>query len=132
MLSKYGVRSIATGSVRVRINCVQQCKAFKDEVSTTVSRKKWQTALQLARGRATQHAIHGVIGELIACAQKTSFTVVLLCLEAYQRARKRMHLARESVPNQIRLSAAKAAQIKLRTTTDEEKIRSVLAKLKTE
>lgn len=64
--------------------------------------------------------------------KKTSFTVVLLCLEAYQRARKRMHLARESVPSQIRLSAAKAAQIKLRTTTDEEKIRSVLAKLKTE
>ena len=54
------------------------------------------------------------------------------CLEAYQRARKRMNLARESVPNQIRSAAVKVAQDKLKRTTDEEKIKAALAKTKTE
>ncbi|CAK8676879.1 tectonic-like complex member MKS1 [Clavelina lepadiformis] len=112
-LSKYGVRTETGGSVTVQVNCIQQCKAFQENLSTAVSRKKLQSALQIARGQASKTAIHGV-------------------MDAYQRARKRMQLARENVPNQIRESAEKNAVEKLRGLTTQDKIKNILRKAEDE
>ncbi|XP_039271324.2 tectonic-like complex member MKS1 [Styela clava] len=89
ILNKYGVRTESTGSVTIRINCIvqQQPETKKpDAVGDHIRKRKQQTAIQLAKGKAANEAIHGV-------------------MDAFLRARKRMQTARESVPEHIRKTA---------------------------
>lgn len=66
ILNKYGVRTESTGSVTIRVNCITQKRpeiTKSDVVVDQVRKRKQQTALQLAKGKAANEAIHNVMGE---------------------------------------------------------------------
>ena len=85
-MSKYGVRGASSGVVRIRLHCVQQCQAFRSEASTAISKKKWQTALQIAKGRASEAAIHGILGENLA-ERKIAIQNFKICGLGYYKIR---------------------------------------------
>ncbi|XP_078490287.1 tectonic-like complex member MKS1 isoform X2 [Ciona intestinalis] len=104
-LNKYGVRTESAGSVTIKFNSILQCKAFKDvSTSAAVSKKKLQNAFQLAKGKEKSDAISGVMGKY-----------------AFHRARKKMQLARENVPLEIRESAQKVATKQQYTSAENKK-----------
>ncbi|XP_066492194.1 tectonic-like complex member MKS1 isoform X2 [Tiliqua scincoides] len=78
-LSRFGFHSKTTGSVTFRLNCLQQSKAFLDSSSM---RKQMQSVLDRLGGFSQQGSLGSV-------------------LEAFQRARRRMQEARESLPQDL-------------------------------
>ncbi|KAJ1184994.1 hypothetical protein NDU88_001790 [Pleurodeles waltl] len=78
-LSRYGFRTETTGSVTFKLYCIQQSRAFMDSSSL---KKRMQSVLDRLGGFSQQSSIHNV-------------------LDAFQRARKRMQLARESLPQDL-------------------------------
>ncbi|XP_067328178.1 tectonic-like complex member MKS1 [Anolis sagrei] len=78
-LSRFGFRTKTTGSVSFRLHCLQQSKAFLDSSSM---RKRMQSVLDRLGGWGQQGSLYGV-------------------LEAFQRARRRMQEARESLPQDL-------------------------------
>ncbi|XP_060115394.1 tectonic-like complex member MKS1 isoform X2 [Heteronotia binoei] len=86
-LSRFGFRTETTGSVIFRLNCLQQSKAFLESSSM---KKRMQSVLDRLGGFSQQGSLYGV-------------------LEAFQRARRRMQQARESLPQD--LISTSAAQL---------------------
>ncbi|XP_053131266.1 tectonic-like complex member MKS1 [Hemicordylus capensis] len=78
-LSRFGFRTETTGSVTFRLNCLQQSKAFLESSSM---RKRMQSILDRLGGFSQQGSLYNV-------------------LEAFQRARRRMQEARESLPQDL-------------------------------
>lgn len=78
-LSRYGFRTKTTGSVTFTLNCIQHARAFID--ANTLKRKR-QTVLDQLSGHSQQGSVYNV-------------------LDAFQRARKRMQEARESLPRDL-------------------------------
>ncbi|XP_053562294.1 tectonic-like complex member MKS1 [Bombina bombina] len=86
-LSRIGFRTTTTGSVTFRFHCIQQSRSFLDRGSL---RKRMQNVLDRLGGFSQQTSIHNV-------------------LDAFQRARRRMQMARESLPQDL-LSTSKLPQ----------------------
>uniref|UniRef100_A0A8C1VL90 MKS transition zone complex subunit 1 n=1 Tax=Cyprinus carpio TaxID=7962 RepID=A0A8C1VL90_CYPCA len=78
-LSRFGFRTQTTGSVTFTLNCIQHARAFID-VNTL--KKRRQTVLDQLGGHSQQGSVYNV-------------------LEAFQRARKRMQEARETLPRDL-------------------------------
>uniref|UniRef100_A0A3B4E0F9 MKS transition zone complex subunit 1 n=1 Tax=Pygocentrus nattereri TaxID=42514 RepID=A0A3B4E0F9_PYGNA len=78
-LSRFGFRTQTTGSVTFNLNCIQHARAFVD---ANTLRKRRQTVLDQLGGHSQQGSVYNV-------------------LEAFQRARKRMQEARESLPRDL-------------------------------
>uniref|UniRef100_A0A8D0H510 MKS transition zone complex subunit 1 n=1 Tax=Sphenodon punctatus TaxID=8508 RepID=A0A8D0H510_SPHPU len=78
-LSRFGFRTEMTGSVTFRFHCLQQSKAFLESSSL---RKRMQNVLDRFGGFSQQNSLYNV-------------------LEAFQRARRRMQEARESLPQDL-------------------------------
>ncbi|CAH2219727.1 Meckel syndrome type 1 isoform X1 [Pelobates cultripes] len=78
-LSRFGFRTETTGEVTFRFNCIHQSRSFLDNSSL---RKRMQSVLDRLGGTSQQSSIHNV-------------------LDAFQRARRRMQQARESLPQDI-------------------------------
>ncbi|KAL7834455.1 hypothetical protein SRHO_G00287020 [Serrasalmus rhombeus] len=78
-LSRFGFRTQTTGSVTFNLNCIQHARAFVD---ANTLRKRRQTVLDQLGGHSQQGSVYNV-------------------LEAFQRARKRMQDARESLPRDL-------------------------------
>ncbi|KFP84784.1 Meckel syndrome type 1 protein, partial [Apaloderma vittatum] len=78
-LSRFGFRTETTGSVMFRLYCLQQSKAF---LETNALRQRMQSVLDRLGGFSQQSSIYSV-------------------LEAFQRARRRMQEARESLPQDL-------------------------------
>ncbi|XP_055056892.2 tectonic-like complex member MKS1 [Misgurnus anguillicaudatus] len=78
-LSRCGFRTQTTGSVTFTLNCIQHARAFID--ASTLKRRR-QTVLDQLGGHSQQGSVYNV-------------------LEAFQKARKRMHDARESLPRDL-------------------------------
>ncbi|XP_054857378.1 tectonic-like complex member MKS1 [Eublepharis macularius] len=78
-LSRFGFRTETTGSVTFRLNCLQQSKAFLESSSM---KKRMQSVLDRLGGFSQQGSVYNV-------------------LEAFQRARRRMQEARESLPQDL-------------------------------
>lgn len=78
-LSRFGFRTETTGKVTFRFHSIHQSRAFLDSSSL---RKRMQSVLDRLGGSSQQSSILNV-------------------LDAFQRARRRMQLARESLPKAI-------------------------------
>uniref|UniRef100_A0A8C0BJI6 MKS transition zone complex subunit 1 n=1 Tax=Buteo japonicus TaxID=224669 RepID=A0A8C0BJI6_9AVES len=78
-LSRFGFRTETTGSVTFRLYCLQQSKAF---LETSALRQRVQSVLDRLGGFSQQSSVYNV-------------------LEAFQRARRRMQEARESLPQDL-------------------------------
>ncbi|NXY90456.1 MKS1 protein, partial [Alcedo cyanopectus] len=78
-LSRLGFRTQATGSVTFRLCCLHQSRAF---LETSALRQRVQSALDRLGGASQQSSVCSV-------------------LEAFQRARRRMQEARESLPQDL-------------------------------
>uniref|UniRef100_A0A3B1J557 MKS transition zone complex subunit 1 n=1 Tax=Astyanax mexicanus TaxID=7994 RepID=A0A3B1J557_ASTMX len=78
-LSRFGFHTQTTGSVTFNLNCIQHARAFVD---ANTLKKKRQTVLDQLGGHSQQGSVYNV-------------------LEAFQRARKRMQEARESLPKDL-------------------------------
>ncbi|XP_066516266.1 Meckel syndrome type 1 protein isoform X2 [Hoplias malabaricus] len=78
-LSRLGFRTQTTGSVTFNLNCIQHARAFVDAKTL---KKRRQTVLDQLGGHSQQGSVYNV-------------------LEAFQRARKRMQDARESLPKDL-------------------------------
>ncbi|XP_035415097.1 tectonic-like complex member MKS1 isoform X2 [Cygnus atratus] len=78
-LSRFGFRTETTGNVTFRLYCLQQSKAF---LETSASRHRMQSVLDRLGGFSQQSSVYNV-------------------LEAFQRARRRMQEARESLPQDL-------------------------------
>ncbi|XP_030648832.1 tectonic-like complex member MKS1 isoform X2 [Chanos chanos] len=78
-LSRFGFRTQTTGSVTFTLNCIQHARAFVDASSL---KKRRQTVLDQLGGHSQQGSVYNV-------------------LEAFQRARRRMQEARESLPRDL-------------------------------
>ncbi|XP_062486429.1 tectonic-like complex member MKS1 isoform X3 [Pezoporus occidentalis] len=78
-LSRFGFRTETTGSVTFRLYCLQQSKAF---LETSAKRQRMQSVLDQLGGFSQQSSVYSV-------------------LEAFQRARRRMQEARESLPQDL-------------------------------
>ncbi|KFO91837.1 Meckel syndrome type 1 protein, partial [Buceros rhinoceros silvestris] len=83
-LSRLGFRTKTTGSVTFRLHCLQQSKAF---LETSTLRWRMQSVLDRLGGFSQQSSVYSV-------------------LEAFQRARRRMQEARESLPQDLVASSA--------------------------
>ncbi|KAM8975135.1 tectonic-like complex member MKS1 isoform 2-T2 [Pelodytes ibericus] len=86
-LSRFGFRTETTGTVTFRFHCIHQSRSFLDSSS---QRKRMQSMLDPVGGSSQQTSIHNV-------------------LDAFQRARTRMQLARESLPQDL-LNTSNALQ----------------------
>ncbi|XP_041742970.1 Meckel syndrome type 1 protein [Coregonus clupeaformis] len=78
-LSRFGFRTQTTGSVTFNLHCIQHARAFVD---ASTLKKRMQSVLDQLGGFSQQGAVYNV-------------------LEAFQRARRRMHEARESLPRDL-------------------------------
>ncbi|XP_050181562.1 tectonic-like complex member MKS1 [Myiozetetes cayanensis] len=78
-LSRFGFRTETTGSVTFRLHCLQQSKAF---LESSALRQRMQSVLDRLGGFSQQSSVYNV-------------------LEAFQRARRRMQEARESLPQDL-------------------------------
>ncbi|XP_022542136.2 Meckel syndrome type 1 protein isoform X2 [Astyanax mexicanus] len=78
-LSRFGFHTQTTGSVTFNLNCIQHARAFVD---ANTLKKKRQTVLDQLGGHSQQGSVYNV-------------------LEAFQRARKRMQEARQSLPKDL-------------------------------
>ncbi|KAK3527341.1 hypothetical protein QTP86_021947 [Hemibagrus guttatus] len=78
-LSRFGFRTQTTGSVTFNLNCIQHARAF---VEANALKKRRQTVLDQLGGHSQKGSVYNV-------------------LEAFQRARKRMQDARESLPRDL-------------------------------
>ncbi|KTF83614.1 hypothetical protein cypCar_00020006 [Cyprinus carpio] len=78
-LSRFGFRTQTTGSVTFTLNCIQHARAFID---ANTLKKRRQTVLDQLGGHSQQGSVYNV-------------------LEAFQRARKRMQEARETLPRDL-------------------------------
>ncbi|KAM7033344.1 tectonic-like complex member MKS1 isoform 1-T1 [Acridotheres tristis] len=78
-LSRFGFRTKTTGSVTFRLYCLQQSKAF---LESSAQRQRMQSVLDRLGGFSQQSSVYNV-------------------LEAFQRARRRMQEARESLPQDL-------------------------------
>ncbi|KAI5608329.1 Meckel syndrome type 1 protein [Silurus asotus] len=78
-LSRFGFRTQTTGSVTFNLNCIQHSRAF---VEASALKKRRQTVLDQLGGHSQKGSVYNV-------------------LEAFQRARKRMQDARESLPRDL-------------------------------
>ncbi|XP_075761104.1 tectonic-like complex member MKS1 isoform X5 [Pelodiscus sinensis] len=87
-LSRFGFRTETTGSVTFRLHCLQQSKAFLD---SSALRKRMQSVLDRLGGFSQQSSLFSV-------------------LEAFQRARRRMQEARESLPQDLISTSASTVQ----------------------
>ncbi|KFO74521.1 Meckel syndrome type 1 protein, partial [Cuculus canorus] len=85
-LSRFGFRTETTGSVTFRLYCLQQSKAF---LESSARRQCMQSVLDRLGGFSHQSSIYNV-------------------LEAFQRARRRMQEARESLPQDLISPSASA------------------------
>ncbi|XP_035288228.1 Meckel syndrome type 1 protein [Anguilla anguilla] len=83
-LSRFGFRTETTGSVTFTLHCIQHARAFVDASSL---KKRRQTVLDQLGGFSQQGSVYNV-------------------LEAFQRARRRMQEARESLPRDLINTAA--------------------------
>uniref|UniRef100_A0A8C8BLE5 MKS transition zone complex subunit 1 n=1 Tax=Otus sunia TaxID=257818 RepID=A0A8C8BLE5_9STRI len=86
-LSRFGFRTETTGSVTFRLYCLQQSKAF---LETSALRQRMQSVLDRLGGFSQQSSVYGV-------------------LEAFQRARRRMQEARQSLPQDLISTSASSA-----------------------
>ncbi|XP_041881830.1 Meckel syndrome type 1 protein isoform X3 [Corvus kubaryi] len=77
--SRFGFRTKTTGSVTFRLYCLQQSKAF---LENSALRQRMQSVLDRLGGFSQQSSVYNV-------------------LEAFQRARRRMQEARESLPQDL-------------------------------
>ncbi|XP_039418936.1 Meckel syndrome type 1 protein isoform X2 [Corvus cornix cornix] len=77
--SRFGFRTETTGSVTFRLYCLQQSKAF---LENSALRQRMQSVLDRLGGFSQQSSVYNV-------------------LEAFQRARRRMQEARESLPQDL-------------------------------
>lgn len=77
--SRFGFRTETTGSVTFRLYCLQQSKAF---LENSALRQRMQSVLDRLGGFSQQSSVYDV-------------------LEAFQRARRRMQEARESLPQDL-------------------------------
>ncbi|XP_056414614.1 tectonic-like complex member MKS1 [Hyla sarda] len=91
-ISRFGFRTEATGRVAFRFHSIHQSRSFLDRSSL---RKRMQSVLDRLGGSSQQSSILNV-------------------LDAFQRARRRMQQARESLPKDI-LSATKTLQLEQST-----------------
>ncbi|XP_050785161.1 tectonic-like complex member MKS1 isoform X3 [Gopherus flavomarginatus] len=87
-LSRFGFRTETTGSVTFRLHCMQQSKAF---LESSALRKRMQSVLDRLGGFSQQNSLYSV-------------------LEAFQRARRRMQEARESLPQDLISTSTSAVQ----------------------
>ncbi|KAM9440853.1 tectonic-like complex member MKS1 isoform 2-T2 [Clarias gariepinus] len=88
-LSRFGFRTQTTGSVTFSLNCIQHARAF---VEASTLKKRRQSVLDQLGGHSQKGSVYNV-------------------LEAFQRARKRMQEARESLPRDlINTSEARSAE----------------------
>lgn len=78
-LSRFGFRTQTTGSVTFSLNCILHSRAF---VEANALKKRRQTVLDQLGGHSQKGSVYNV-------------------LEAFQRARKRMQDARESLPRDL-------------------------------
>ncbi|KAL0994504.1 hypothetical protein UPYG_G00123120 [Umbra pygmaea] len=78
-LSRFGFRTQTTGSVTFNLQCIQQARAFVD---ASTLKKRRQSVLDQLGGFSQQGAVYNV-------------------LEAFQRARRRMQEARETLPRDL-------------------------------
>ncbi|XP_067393772.1 tectonic-like complex member MKS1 isoform X2 [Emydura macquarii macquarii] len=78
-LSRFGFCTETTGSVTFRLHCLQQSRAF---LESSALRKRMQSVLDRLSGFSQQSSLLNV-------------------LEAFQRARRRMQEARESLPQDL-------------------------------
>ncbi|XP_019365700.1 PREDICTED: Meckel syndrome type 1 protein [Gavialis gangeticus] len=78
-LSRFGFRTETTGSVTFRLHCLQQSKAF---LESSAQRTRMQSVLDRLGGFSQQSSLYTV-------------------LEAFQKARRRMQEARESLPQDL-------------------------------
>ncbi|KAL4630897.1 Meckel syndrome type 1 protein isoform X3 [Arapaima gigas] len=78
-LSRFGFRTVTTGSVTFTLYCMQHARAFVD---AGVLKKRRQSVLDQLVGFSQQGSVYNV-------------------LEAFQRARRRMQEARESLPTDL-------------------------------
>ncbi|XP_049627700.1 tectonic-like complex member MKS1 [Suncus etruscus] len=78
-LSRFGLRTETTGSVTFRLHCLQQSRVFLESCSL---RRRMKSVLDKLQGLDQHSSVHAV-------------------LEAFQRARRRMHEARESLPQDL-------------------------------
>ncbi|XP_066189254.1 tectonic-like complex member MKS1 [Sylvia atricapilla] len=85
-LSRFGFRTETTGSVTFRLYCLQQSKAF---LENSALRQRMQSVLDRLGGFSQQSSVYNV-------------------LEAFQRARRRMQEARESLPQDLISPSASA------------------------
>ncbi|XP_075627545.1 tectonic-like complex member MKS1 isoform X3 [Balearica regulorum gibbericeps] len=85
-LSRFGFRTETTGSVTFRLHCLQQSRAF---LETSALRQRMQSVLDRLGGFSQQSSVYNV-------------------LEAFQRARRRMQEARESLPRDLIGTSASA------------------------
>lgn len=85
-LSRLGFRTETTGSVTFRLYCLQQSKAF---LETSALRQRMQSVLDRLGGFSQQCSVYNV-------------------LEAFQRARRRMQEARQSLPQDLISTSAPA------------------------
>uniref|UniRef100_A0A8C3PKH9 MKS transition zone complex subunit 1 n=1 Tax=Calidris pygmaea TaxID=425635 RepID=A0A8C3PKH9_9CHAR len=87
-LSRFGFRTETTGSVTFRLYCLQQSKDF---LESSALRQRMQGVLDRLGGSSQQSSVYNV-------------------LEAFQRARRRMQEARESLPQDLVSISASTAQ----------------------
>ncbi|XP_021271539.1 Meckel syndrome type 1 protein isoform X2 [Numida meleagris] len=87
-LSRFGFRTETTGNVTFRLYCLQQSKAF---LETSALRHRMQSVLDRLGGFSQQSSVYNV-------------------LEAFQRARRRMQEARESLPQDLISTSASSVQ----------------------
>ncbi|XP_058854239.1 tectonic-like complex member MKS1 isoform X2 [Acipenser ruthenus] len=85
-LSRFGFRSETTGSVTFKLHCIQHSRAFID---ANTLRKRRRSVLDRLGGFSQQSSIYNV-------------------LDAFQKARRRMQEARESLPQDLLNSTASA------------------------
>ncbi|XP_058856742.1 tectonic-like complex member MKS1 isoform X2 [Acipenser ruthenus] len=85
-LSRFGFRSESTGSVTFKLHCIQHSRAFID---ANTLRKRRRSVLDRLGGFSQQSSIYNV-------------------LDAFQKARRRMQEARESLPQDLLNSTASA------------------------
>ncbi|XP_036380725.1 Meckel syndrome type 1 protein isoform X1 [Megalops cyprinoides] len=86
-LSRFGFRTETTGSVTFTLHCIQHARAFVD--ASTLKRRR-QTVLDKLGGFSQQGSVYNV-------------------LDAFQRARRRMQEARESLPRDLINTSASLA-----------------------
>ncbi|KAM4795091.1 tectonic-like complex member MKS1 [Rhinophrynus dorsalis] len=87
-LSRFGFRTETTGSLTFRFQCLHQSRSFLDSSSL---RKRMQSVLDHLGSTSEQSSIHNV-------------------LDAFQRARRRMQQARESLPQDLLNTSRLAVQ----------------------